>query len=183
MSQSIQYHQSLPLSSSDEYQPHSTVDFDLQVPGRKLLAGSIRIEGKVTARTNLTDPWQPATAGGASSAVDFASNVKIDNVAGAHSFFDSWTTETQNRGVIENLQNYNRYVSMHGRATLAEDDFLSSKLVAEQRGPTELNGNYVLQPIVDQAFVAGQTEQPAQRTKPSFSVKPSFAFNRSAGGN
>ena len=183
MSQSIQYHQSLPLSSSDEYVPFQTVDFDLQVPGRKLLAGSIRIEGKVTARTNLTDPWAPATAGGASSAVDFASNVKIDNVAGAHSFFDSWTTETQNRGVIENLQNYNRYISMHGRATLAEDDFLSSKLVAEQRGPTELNGNYVLQPIVDQAFVAGQTEQPAQRSKPSFSVKIATGFNRSAGGN
>ena len=179
----IQYHLTQPDSTSAEYLPFQTLDFTLQTPGRKLLKNSIRIEGRVIARTNTTDPYVPATAGAASSAVDFESNIKVDNVAGGHSFFDSFTCETQTKGVLENLQNYSRFVSQHGRATLAPDDMLSSKLLAEGRGPVEDNGNYVLQPIVDQSFVAGATEQPAERTVPSFSLKPMICFNRQAGGD
>ena len=109
--------------------------------------------------------------------------MKLDNAVGAHAFFDSFTTETQSKGVVETLANYPRYISAHARATLAEDDLLSSKYVAEARGPTEANGNFVLQPVADQAFVLGQTEQTAQRTVPSFSCKPMVAFNRQAGGD
>lgn len=179
----IQYHLTQPDSTSAEYLPFQTLDFTLQTPGRKLLKNSIRIEGRVIARTNTTDPYVPATAGATSSAVDFASNIKVDNVAGFHCLFDSFTCETQTKGVLENLQNYPRFVAQHGRATLGPDDMLSSKLLAEGRGPVEENGNYVLQPIVDQSFVAGATEQPAERTVPSFSLKPMLCFNRQAGGD
>ena len=180
----MQYHLVDPESSSTEYTPFQTVDFNLQTPGRKLLKNSIRIEGRIVARTNTTDPWQPTDALSVTSSIDMASNIKLDNVVGAHAFFDSITTETQSKGVLENLQNYPRYVSQVGRATLATDDMLTAKNVAECRGPYEINGNYPLQPIVDQAFVATSgVEQPSQRTKPSFSIKPMMCFNRTAGGD
>lgn len=183
----MQYHQVVPESSADSYSPFTTVDFSLMTPGRKLLKNSIRVEGKIVARLNTTDPWLPATYDAASSCVTFDSNVKLDNAIGAHCFFDSFSTETQSAGVIENLQNYPRFVSQHARATLAMDDMLSSKLVAEQRGPYEINGNYSLQPVADQAWVQVSgtvaNEQTTQRSKPSFSIKPMTAFNRMAGGD
>jgi len=189
----MQYHLVDPESSqppyenttagSGGYQPFQTVDFNLATPGRKLLKNSVRIEGKIVARRNTTDLYTPTAHGLATSAIDFEDNIKIDNVVGAHAFFDSWSCETQSKGILENLQNYPRFISQHGRATLGADDMLSSKLISECRGPTEANGNYVLQPVVNQAFVTGQTEQPQQRTKPSFSIKPMICFNRQAGGD
>ena len=188
----IQYHLTDPEStmvpfdndsSLGGYQPFQTIDFNLATPGRKLLKNSIRIEGRIVARTSSTDKWQPDAAVDATSSIDLEDNIKLDNVVGAHAFFDSWTCETQSKGILENLQNYPRFVSQHGRATLGADDMLSSKLIAECRGPYEANGNYVLQPVVDQAFVTGSVEQPGQRSKPSFSIKPMICFNRQAGGD
>jgi len=190
----IQYHLVVPESSqppynnvnqSGGYQPQQSIDFNLSTPGRKLLKNSIRIEGKIVARRDLdaTGPYQPAAHGNATSAIDYEDNIKLDNAIGAHAFFDSWSCETQSKGMLENLQNYPRFVSQHARATLGQDDFLNSKLVAECRGPTEMNGNYVLQPVVNSSFVTGATEQPIQRTIPSFSVKPMICFNRQAGGD
>ena len=175
-SPAVQLHSTLPEASSDSYSPFQTVDFLIMAPGRKLMKNSIRIEGDIRA-------LQDATAWNATGFVNYDSNVKLDNAVGAHAFFDSFTTETQSKGVVETLANYPRYISAHARATLAEDDLLSSKYVAEARGPTEANGNFVLQPVADQAFVLGQTEQTAQRTVPSFSCKPMVAFNRQAGGD
>ena len=108
---SVQYHLQQPESTADQYLPFQGIDFVLSTPGRKLVANSVRIEGRIVARTNTTDPYTPATAGDASSAVDYDSNVKIDNIVGAHSFFDSFTCETQTKGVLENLQNYPRFVA------------------------------------------------------------------------
>jgi len=175
-SPAVQLHATLPEASADSYAPFQTVDFLIMAPGRKLMKNSIRIEGDIKA-------VKDGTAWDATGFIDNESNVKLDNAVGAHAFFDSWTSETQSKGVLETLQNYPRYISSHARATLAEDDMLSSKYVAEARGPTEMNGNYVLQPVANQAFKTGSTEVAAQRTAPSFSVKPMLAFNRSAGGD
>ena len=166
----VQLHRTIPESSSDNYQPFQTVDFLIDARGRKLLKNSIRIEGSITALDAV---------GG--NPITFASNVKLDNSIGAHAFFDSWSVETENKGVIENLQNSPRHNAMVSRATLASDDLLSSQYVAEARGPVEANGNYVLQQVSDNAFVAGQTEIVANRTQPSFSIMPSICFNRMGG--
>jgi len=179
----IQYHQLSPESTSEQYTPFQTVDYVLNVPGRKLVKNSIRIEGRVVARTNTTATWLPDTAQGECSAINASDNIKIDNMVGAHAYWDSWTCETQSKGVLETLQQYPRFVSQQARATLGPDDMNTAKMVAEQRGPTELNGNIVLQPVVDQAFKTGGAEQPLQRSKPGFSIKPMICFNRSAGGD
>lgn len=189
----VQYHMVVPESTMTPYNndtglggytPFQSIDFNLAVPGRKLLKNSVRVEGRIIARkTGDQNKWRPDSPTGLTSSVHFNDNVKLDNVVGAHAFFDSWTCETQKKGVMENLQNYPRYISQHGRATLGADDMLSSKLVAECRGPYEVNGNYVLQPVADQAYVTGEAEQTLQRTAPSFSIAPSIMWNRQAGGD
>jgi hypothetical protein len=166
----VRLHRTIPESSSENYTPFQTVDFLIDARGRKLLKNSIRIEGDITALDAV---------GG--NPITFASNVKIDNSIGAHTFFDSWSVETENKGVLENLQNSPRHNAMVSRATLASDDLLSSQYVAEARGPVEVNGNYVLQKVSDNAYVAGQAEIAANQTQPSFSIMPQICFNRMGG--
>ena len=170
----IMLHRTVPESSAPTYAPFTTVDFLIDARGRKLMKNSIRIEGTINATK--------AGAAGAAGVVDFASNVKVDNCVGAHAFFDSWTSETEQRGVQETLMNYPRAVSMMARASLAQDDFLDSALLAECRGPAEINGNYVLQPIADNSFVSGESANDANRASPAFSLKPMIMWNRSGGG-
>lgn len=166
----VRLHRTIPESSSENYTPFQTVDFLIDARGRKLLKNSIRIEGDITALDAV---------GG--NPITFASNVKIDNSIGAHCFFDSWSVETENKGVLENLQNSPRHNAMVSRATLSCDDLLSSQYVAEARGPVEVNGNYVLQKVSDNAYVAGQAEIAANQTQPSFSIMPQICFNRMGG--
>jgi len=190
----VQYHMVVPESTMSPYDndtglggytPFQSIDFNLAVPGRKLLKNSLRIEGKIIATKSgaQVGNWQPANATAATSSIHLTDNIKLDNVVGAHAFFDSWTCETQSKGIMEHLANYPRYISQHGRATLGADDMLSSKLVAECRGPYEINGNYVLQPVSDQAFVSLAAEQVDQRSAPTFSIAPSIMWNRQAGGD
>ena len=167
----IQLHRTLPESSSTAYQPFQTVDFLLDVRGRKLIKNSIRIEGSIQALDAVSG-----------SAITHASGVKLENAIGAHAFFDSFTVETENKGVLENLQNYPRHANMVSRATLTPDDMLSSQYIAEGRGPVEANGNYVLQQVADNAFVTGQTAPVAtNNVDSSFSISPSICFNRMGG--
>lgn len=166
----VQLHRTLPESSSDAYKPYQTVDFLLDARGRKLIKNSIRIEFDA----NCLD-----AVGGAT--ITNASNVKLENAIGGHAFFDSFTCETENKGVLENLQNYPRYCNMVSRSTLAQDDLLSSQFVAEGRGPAEENGNYVLQYVSDNSYVAGQAEVAARQQPPSFSIAPQVCFNRQGG--
>lgn len=167
----VQLHRTLPESSSDAYRPYQTVDFLLDARGRKLIKNSIRIEFDAQVTT---------TAGGATTPVN-ADNIKLENAIGGHAFFDSFTCETENKGVLENLQNYPRHCNMVSRATLNADDLLSSQFVAEGRGPAEENGNYVLQYVSDNSYVAGQAEVATRQQAPSFSISPQVCFNRQGG--
>ena len=136
-----------------------------------MIKNSIRIEGTIKALDAVSG-----------SPITHASAVKVENAIGAHAFFDSFTVETENKGVLENLQNYPRHANMVSRATLTSDDLLSSQYVAEARGPVEANGNYVLQQVSDNAFITGQTTPVAtNNVDPSFSIRPSICFNRMGG--
>lgn len=164
-------HRTVPESSQATYSPFTTVDFLIDARGRKLMKNSIRIEGTINA----------TSAPGVN--VTFDSNVKVDNCIGAHAFFDSWTCETEQKGVQESLMNYPRAVAMQARSTLSQDDMLDSALLAECRGPAEINGNYVLQQVADNSFVAGNaTGVLADQVAPTFSLKPMIMWNRSGGG-
>jgi len=166
----IQLHRTLPESSSTAYKPYQTVDFLLDARGRKLIKNSIRIEFDALALDAV---------GG--NTVTNVSNVRLENAIGGHSFFDSFTCETENKGVLENLQNYPRHCNMVSRATLNADDLLSSQFVAEGRGAAEENGNYVLQYVSDNSYVVGQAEVVTRQQAPSFSISPQVCFNRQGG--
>mgnify|MGYP003645448009 FL=1 len=170
----IQLHRVIPESSSDNYLPYQSVDFLLDAKGRKLIKGSIRIEGDCQASDAV---------GGAR--ITNASNVKLENHIGFHAFFDSFTVETEGAGVLENLQNYGRYQNMVSRSSNTSDDLLSSQFVAEGRGPVPQNGNYVLQKVADNSFIAARTTPidgaGDNSADPSFSLRPSLCFNRAAG--
>jgi hypothetical protein len=167
----VQLHRTLPESSSDAYKPYQTVDFLLDARGRKLIKNSIRIEFDAKV----------VTAVGGAATVTNADAIKLENAIGGHSFFDSFTCETENKGVLENLQNYPRHCNMVSRATLCADDLLSSQFVAEGRGPAEENGNYVLQYVSDNSYVAAQNEVAARQQPPAFSIAPQLCFNRQGG--
>ena len=165
-------HRTVPESSQATYSPFTTVDFLIDARGRKLMKNSIRVEGTINATKDGT------------ANVDFDSNVKVDNCVGAHAFFDSWTCETEQKGVQETLMNYPRAVAMQARSTLSQDDMLDSALLAECRGPAEINGNYVLQPVADNSFASagGSTFIATDNVQPTFSLKPMIMWNRSGGG-
>ena len=166
----IQLHRTLPESSSIAYKPYQTVDFLLDARGRKLIKNSIRIEFDALALDAV---------GG--NTITNVSNIRLENAIGGHAFFDSFTCETENKGVLENLQNYPRHCNMVSRATLCPDDLLSSQFVAEGRGPAEENGNYVLQYVSDNSYVAGQAEVATRQVAPAFSISPQVCFNRQGG--
>tara|TARA_R110000824_G_scaffold6730_5_gene31067 strand:+ start:6370 stop:7509 length:1140 start_codon:yes stop_codon:yes gene_type:complete len=167
----VQLHRTLPESSSVAYKPYQTVDFLLDARGRKLIKNSIRIEFDAAVVT---------TVGGAATVTN-ADNIKLENAIGGHAFFDSFSCETEKKGVLQNLQNYSRHCNMVSRATLCPDDLLSSQFVAEGRGPAEENGNYVLQYVSDNSYVAGQAEVAARQQPPAFSISPQICFNRQGG--
>lgn len=169
--QALIHHRVVPSSSSEVgYFPNQTVDFILQVPARKLLSGSIRLEGTVTVSK---------AAGGAITAAD---NCKLDCFVGAHAFLDQLSTETESRGMLETLANYPRYISMQSKAGLSQDDTCTLTMGAELRAGGKVdNGKYALQPIVERSNDGANNM--TDTTPASFSLKPMICFNRSAGND
>ena len=168
--QAILHHRVLPSAASDSYSPNQTVDFLLQVPARKLLSGSIRIEGDVTVLDST------------GTAITKASRTQLDCFVGAHAFFDQFSTEVESKGQMEVLQNYPRMVNMMSRAGFSQDDLNTLRMGAELRaGGKVANGHYALQPIVERSNTL-QDQPPMTSTPPSFTIKPMVCFNRSQGG-
>ena len=168
----ILHHRVIPAAASETYSPNQSVDFHLQVPGRKVINGSVRIEGTVLVVDSAGKP------------VDETDNVKIDAFVGAHSFLAQMSTEVESRGLIEQLQNYPRYVSVASKASMSQDDTLSLKMQAELRcGGKSDNGKYCLQRVADRSNTGTGTPTIADAQDPSFSMKPMCAINRASGND
>ena len=106
----LRYHTVQPANTKSSYSEYDSVDFELTFEQRQLVPNSIRIESDLdvySAGTTLIDD-------------DGSSKIYIDPKIGAHSFVSSITTELQQAGVIENFQEYPRYVRMMTEATMAE---------------------------------------------------------------
>ena len=98
----ILYHSVEPENNSVSYSEFSTADFVLTGENRKLVAGSVRLEGRI----NVTK-----TGVGEKSQTLIAANTghwKCDNLIGLHSICESITTEVQSVGNIEHLASYPR---------------------------------------------------------------------------
>ena len=103
-------------NNSDGFGEYSTIDFVINAEGRKLLKNSVRIEGEVLVETSA----------GANPpiAVDGSVNMRIEPKIGSHTFFESWQVSLpQSKGVIQNAQEYPRYVNTIATASLSKNDY------------------------------------------------------------
>tara|TARA_R110002126_G_scaffold51499_5_gene140775 strand:+ start:1145 stop:2266 length:1122 start_codon:yes stop_codon:yes gene_type:complete len=118
--QRVLYHSVQPQSVQATYGEYNSCDFLINVgEGRSLLPGTIRITGELRVNEALNTR--------STGKRTFAPN------CGAHAFCDSISVQTQNQGLLENLQNYPRYVNMDATASLATLDMLDSRNQCELR--------------------------------------------------
>ena len=154
----LRYHTVQPSNTKATYSEYDSVDFELTFEQRQLLPNSIRIEADL-------DVWTDGQT--ASTRVVATDKVYLDPTIGAHSFLASITTEIQQQGVIENFQEYPRYVRMATEATTASNDLFNSENVCELRTPSLKVAN---------AVIMGQGDT-AVHTSADFSIKPMFCLN------
>ena len=84
MSRNLIYHSIRPENEQDTYTEFDQIDWVLTFEGRKMIPGSLRIEGDVII-----------TSDAGSTTQNTSSFIGLDHQVGAHSLFDSWTTEIQ----------------------------------------------------------------------------------------
>lgn len=153
---SLQYHDVQPESVKASYGEFDNVDFVLTFENRKLVNNSVRILADLRVLKN--------NANIADSDLIF-----LDSMVGAHSFVQSVQTETQAVGVIENLQEYPRYVRMAADTAMTVNGTMNSEMTCEMRSPNQLYSQKELQGVTT---VVG-----AANVDNDFSVKPLVCLN------
>ena len=160
LQQRVLYHQVTPQSEKTTYTQFDQCSFLLSVgTGRSLLPQSVRVLGDI--RLNR-------------GADKFGNGGQCwDKNIGAGSFIDSISVQTQNQGLLENIQNYARYVAMDSCATLNELDMLNSINMCELKVVNELQSLTLAKGIAPSLT----TGTPVVRD-PDFSVKPLCCVNK-----
>ena len=173
MSNNVRYHVSNVENSNatSSYGEFSSIDFVLNASGRKLVKNSIRIEADVV----ITYNGNPLTT---------ANTVKIDNKLGGHVFWDSWSvTMPESKGLIQNGQEYGRYVKQIGAGSESQNDVFSADMLAELRGYDEQNGKINLEPSLAFSKQTAQADLDASQEPVNFSIKPLICVNQMQGDN
>jgi len=128
----IRYHEVQPSNDQASFKEFNSIDFELRAPGRKLLKNSILVS------------FNPVVNSTGTTAVVKPKRIGLDNKIGYHGAFESFTTSSAS-GMIENVQDYPRYVAMLAAGSLDESDLLNVRYQAEGRGVTLASGQYVVQ--------------------------------------
>jgi len=164
----LQYHLVRPeADNSTGFIQFNTIDFLLVADGRKLKKNSVVIEYDVEAFSdNLTTRLAAAT------------QIGVDNKVGGHAFFESFTTEVQSQGVLENIMDYPRWVNMLVSASKNENDCYSCYAQAEGRQVRQEGGSYVLQQVRSRNDNGSNANQ---LNDPNFSIRPQIAMNKMSG--
>jgi hypothetical protein len=164
----LTYHESSPENNNNSgFTEFSSVDFVIDAPSRKLLKNSIRLEADVQVFATGT------------TRVDRTHKIQIDNKLGGHAFIESCVVSMpESKGVVQNAQEYSRYVNSIASASLSQNDYFCSDLQAELRGALEFNGKVNIQQVASDNTTG--TQDP---TDPSFCIKPLICLNNSTGGN
>ena len=159
LQQRVLYHQVQPQSEKTAYTQFDQCSFLISVgTGRSLLPQSVRVLGDIAvlnsgARSTANRCW--------------------DKNIGAGGFIDSISVQTQNQGLIENIQNYPRYVAMDSCATLNELDMLNSLNMCELKTVNQLQATQLAKGIAPTL-----TTGSAVIRDPDFSVKPLCCVNK-----
>jgi len=158
--QRVLYHQVQPQSVQATYTEYNSVDFLISVgEGRSLLPNSVRILGDL--RVNSTGTTR------ANGQITYNRN------CGGHAFIDSVQVQTQNQGLIENLQNYPRYVNMDANASLDNLDMVDSRNACELRTPNQVVSTDMCQGIIHNVSTGADITSDAD-----FSIKPLCSLNK-----
>ncbi len=167
MADNIRYHEVAPSNDAADFQEFNSIDFELLSPGRKLLKNSISIQFRLEVTSDGVSPVA-------------ARQISLDNKIGYHGVFESWTTSTAQAGILENTQDYPRYVGMVAAATLDENDLLNVRYQAEGRSLTQDGGRYALQ----QPRIRNKNATPVEHLEErECSIYPKIALNSIAGGD
>ena len=147
------YNATQPSSLKSTYGENDILDFIIKLPqGRSIVAGSFRLSGNIVVSTSQ----------GALKAED---SVHLDPFAGIHSVIRSVNTQVNN-STIENVQMYNRNVSMQRLATNNLESINSSSLVLSEMCGTVNN------------FQLLGTVKRGDLNAASFSMLPMIAINQ-----
>lgn len=168
MSRNLVYHSVRPENEQVTYTENDQIDFILTFEGRKMIPSSLRIEGDVMI---VPDKNAPTTINNG----DF---YQLDRQAGAHSLFDSWSTELQTKGIIESIRgDYPRYVKMFSQANRGVDDYCVADMVCELRSPNDYGASLYTK-------ISKKDDTNTDNTNGiDFSIKPMIAVNKIQGGN
>jgi len=162
----IVYHRVIPENLKDSYKEFDQVDYLLSFEGRKMVLGSLRIEGEVEVLKGASPMLNHAT-----------DNLQLDGMVGAHSFFESFTTSIQSgANVVENLTEYPRYAKMVSTATSGRSDMNNANNVCEMKAPLDQMTTGMLVGISPNTQIATPIH-----LNPDFSIKPLICVNSGSG--
>ena len=159
----VNHHRVFPTNTNSQYTQLNNIDFELSFPMRKMIANSVRLEGKV--RFNQTGNVQ----------VGRNDEVSYDFMIGANALFQDIQTQSTNQGNIELITELPRYTKMVATAMSSEDDMSNISNLCELKCQ-----NYTVSTDVMRGNANGQLAiaDPNVNGPISFSVKPIFALNQ-----
>lgn len=161
----MEFHSADPVNNKTTYTELDNVSFNINNAGRKLILGSVRLEGDL--KINNT--------GATRSDIETNSNQDgFNNRVGAGGLFDSFTVEAGNVGILENISSdYGRYVNLVSSATETEDMMNNSSNVCELKSTSMRISNMLS---------TGIRVDDAEQADLDFSIKPMICLNRNVMG-
>tara|TARA_R110000822_G_scaffold53029_1_gene136872 strand:+ start:183 stop:1286 length:1104 start_codon:yes stop_codon:yes gene_type:complete len=158
----LHYNETTPLNSKLQYEELETVDMILDFPDKKLVLGSVRLEGTILCETST-------------GSRNTTQSVAFDGQVGIHNIVDSVNVEIQNVGVIENISSdYGRYVKVLSVSSLDDNDYFQAQKAVELRSPSQRS----IREITRGHNIGGGEVKDI-----SFSFKPHICLNNNAGGD
>ena len=149
------YNATQPSSLKSTYGENDILDFIIKLPqGRSIVANSFRLSGNIVVSTNK-------------GAITEGDAIHLDPFAGMHSIIRSVNTQVNN-STIENVQLYNRIVSMSRMATNNLESINTSSLLL-----SEICGT------MNHFQLLGTTKRDGLNSA-SFSILPMIAINQSS---
>lgn len=168
MSNQYLQHRIFPLNTASTYNQYTNVDFRLSFPGRKMVANSVRIEGRFNVYKDSTGTRLLNTDG-----VSY-----FDNMIGINSVFQDLTTTTANQGNLELITEAPRYCKMVNMAMATNNDMGNSHNSSELKSRSLVLSNRIMK---GEKFHYQADTTPALLGM-SFSSKPVCCLNSAMSG-
>lgn len=163
--QDIRYHSVQPSNKKPEYNEFDNIDFILNANNRKLIGGSLRIQGDVTCYPDGVNP--------------LTETISFDGLTGSHSWFNSIITSCSSIGQIENMNFYPHMVASKARAQLSREDVFQSQYACENR---VCDGRFSSALLKGTVYGDNATWDKDLTNPMNFAIRPDFCLNNFLAG-